>query len=366
MRTLICSLIVASTLALSVPSAQDAAAPKVVFKLSGESVYDFAAEITIVPTPDLTKAGSVVEAWCLLTDKRGGYDTPRPEPDIRHEALENKAMDELEAAILDEQLAKDQKDARALRAKAVSGYQSSREATTITETAEQEDGSVLITTLQKGQNRFLNKENKYEVSPMEQGIRYRAVKGIDGLWRIDGMELHAEGRGSTKEKPIFSWTPYRNFILEFALELGVQPALARPEFKTATAEGAALSFANDMRNFEHAAELYYIGSMCNALLEVADWFTNEYKDITRKAVEERAARGGGKEAPLAEVEEVKDQTESAATVVFKFIDSNAKDKLVIKVVKVGEAWRVSEVGDLRKAGTDKETYEPKKDIYRRW
>ena len=63
---------------------------------------------------------------------------------------------------------------------------------------------------------------------------------------------------------------------------------------------------------------------------------------------------------------MRDETETSATVVFKLPDSKASDKLVVKVIKDGEAWRVTEVGTLRDAGTERESYEPKEKIYNRW
>jgi len=234
----------------------------------------------------------------------------------------------------------------------------------------QEDGSVMIVTSQERVSRYKNKDGEWETGePRKNWFRYHVVKGEDGKWRIDSVERGSEDRKeSTKEKPVLEWDNWRNSGLEFAYEFSKSEKmkLKKPELKAGSSKEAAMAFIA-LRDFNSDAQFNYFGALCLALEKATKaMFTDAYIDGVHKGSDERAAKNKKPDDPAPEIEELRDETETSATVVFKLPDSKASDKLVVKVIKDGEAWRVTEVGTLRDAGTERESYEPKEKIYNRW
>jgi hypothetical protein len=63
-----------------------------VIKYSGDSVADFKVEVSVKPAPDGKTARGIVEAWIVLTDKRGGFEDPAPAVDTRFQELASADM----------------------------------------------------------------------------------------------------------------------------------------------------------------------------------------------------------------------------------------------------------------------------------
>ena len=363
MRTLVGSLIVVCIFA-ALATAQDPR-PKLTLKPVGETIYDLSADAGLSPAADQSTGRGVVVAWCALTDESGSKDT-NVEAQAKVTKMIATAMGELESVLLTAALAKTQGDKRANPEKPESSYEFTRLPSEIVEETAQANGSVVIVTSQKTESKFKNKDGNWETTKGEARMRFAVVKGADEKWRIGKVETGQPAKSSTPEAPVFEYGPYRDFLREVAYEYAEGKKLTKPELKTGTPEEGALSFANELRRFSDSVSVQTFIPVCKAIsLLSEDWLTHGYKDAVRASVQERAKNKKPDEPPLA-VEEVRDATDTSATVVLKFTDSKAKDKLVVKVVKEGGAWKVNEIGDLRSAGTEKEKYEPKADIYRRW
>ncbi|MEZ5992766.1 MAG: hypothetical protein R3E76_10485 [Planctomycetota bacterium] len=350
--------------------AEDNPAPKLGFKTSGDSVYDFKTEVLLENAPDTSTPAGVVLYWSGIANNTKNYDDPPIAPEIRYDELKSKAMVEFENQLLSKALAEATSKARNESGERESRYQSKRSAAVIDSEEKQEDGSVVIVTSQAGESRYKNNDGEWEVSASPPTyFRYQLLKGEDGTWRIDQVERGRAPRDAKEGEKTINWDSYRNSGLEFAYEFSKSEdaELTKPELKAGTPEEAALSFANDLRGFTNDIDMHFFGLLCQGLSNATEHlFTKEYIEGVHKSSDERSAKNPPKEKQLASVEEVKEKTDTSATVVFKLPDSKASDKLVIKVVKEGESWRVNEVGTLRDAGTERESYEPKENIYRRW
>ena len=372
MRRVAGSLALLLLLAATVINAQNEpkAPPKLVFKTTGETVYEFAVEVALEPTPDVGSAKGVVLAWSHIANNPEDFGDALATPDAEYNGLANKAMSELEKGLLTEDLAAKAGEQRTGEQYRERSYQSARRATVVESEEVQEDGSVLITTSQERVSRYKNKDGEWQTGePRKNWYRYHVVKGEDGKWRIDSVESGAEdSKESTKEKPVLRWDDWRNTGLEIAYEFAKSEKmkLKKPELAAGTTKEAAMAFIA-LRDFNSDAQFNYFGVLCLALEKATKaLFTGGYIDGVHKASDERAAKNKKKDDPAPEIEELRDETETSATVVFKKTDSKASDKLVVKVEKDGEAWRVTEVGTLREAGTEEERYEPKEKIYNRW
>ena len=121
-----------------------------------------------------------------------------------------------------------------------------------------------------------------------------------------------------------------------------------------------------LRKFSNDAQLRYFGVLCKGLEKATEgMFTKAYIEGVHKASDDRAEKNKNRKDNPPEIEELRDETETSATVVFNKTDSKASDKFVVKVVKDGDAWRVVELGTLRDADTNEETYVPNQGVYSR-
>ncbi|MCA8935616.1 MAG: hypothetical protein KDB68_05370 [Planctomycetes bacterium] len=361
---------VAALLLLVSAHAEDNPAPKLGFKTSGDSVYDFKTEVLLENAPDTSTPAGVVLYWSGIANSTKNYDDPPTAPEIRYDELKSRAMVEFENQLLSKALGEAVSKLRNETGERESRYQSKRSAAVIDSEEKQEDGSVVIVTSQKRESRYKNNDDEWETSEEQPTyFRYQLLTSEDGTWRINRVERGRAPRDAKESEKTISWDSYRNSGLEFAYEFSKSEdaELTKPELKTGTPEEAALSFANNLRSFHDDIDMHFFGVLWQGLSNATErLFTKEYIEGVHKSSDERSAKYPPKEKHLASVEEVKDKADNAATVVFKLPDSKASDKLVVKVVKEGESWRVNEVGTLRDAGTEKESYEPKEDIYRRW
>ncbi|MCB9895016.1 MAG: hypothetical protein H6839_11250 [Planctomycetes bacterium] len=351
-------------------NAQDEAkpVPKLVFKTSGETVFDFGVEIAL-DAQDTSTAKGVVMAWSNIANHPKDFNDLPPAPETVYNGLANKALSELEKGLFSAELAARAGEERIGEQNRESSYQSARKETVVESEETLEDGSVTIITSQERVSRYKDRDDKWEVGePRKSWFRYHVVKDEDGKWRIDNAEQGREDRKGSKDGELaLSWEPMRNAGLEFAYESSKpdSPQLTKPELKSATPNETAMAFVA-LRDFSNDAQFRYFGVLCKGLEKATiGLFTRAYVEGVHKASDDRAEKNKNKKDNPPEIEGLRDETETSATVVFKKTDSKASDKFVVKVVKDGEVWRVTELGALRDADTEGETYVPKQGVYSR-
>ena len=322
----------------------------------GDTVYDFTIEVSVEPAIDQSSARKLVEGWLILTDDREATGKIGKAAMSKYDDLRDAELDTYETLLI-----ADEGEEETPESEDESSFQSTRHPSEITDEAVQEDGSVLITTKQVRESRRRDKDGEWETSIRENHRRFRCVEQ-DGTWFIASVENgRLDEKASTEDKPVINWREDIRGVLAMYYEISDRK-LTKPEIKTTTPSEAALSL-NTLQEFAFDSHWQSMVIAAKGLGPLIDSLAaDQYKEKIKKDIERRS-KNNKPDDPAPEVLEVREDGEAAATVIFKLSDSKAESNDVVKVVKQGESWRVTEKGRLYDIGTDKETYEPRDEIY---
>ena len=339
-------------------------APALKVESSGETVYDFKFNAKLEPGVDHSSPESIVNCWTLMTDGRDATDAASKLARDKFRELAAQELQRIEAELLTETLAEATAENR--NKKEEDRFKPGvKHPSRIVESAKQEDGSVLVTVAQAEDfDRVVDGESVTETRERFERIR---CEEVDGKWYIAGIEVGMQRKAGSEDEPeTVEWQAKNTHHLGVYYDVVDDDmlTLVRPDIKTATAGEAALSLLQELRGLKFDLRFHEIVLAISEFGKLIEpMFTKGFQDATRKTVEERKAMGKKPKDPPPEVQELRDETDTSATVVIKQSDPKAGEQWVVKVEKVGESWRVAELGKLRDIGTDNEFYRAYEDIY---
>jgi hypothetical protein len=326
--------------------AQDAKKAAFEWKTSGDTVETFKAECVLASPIDQSTPEGVVNGYTLLTDNRSEHREASDAIGKKAEELVAKAVKPLYDKLLGEELAKSREAAIAESSKESSKGSYKSEATTITSVTDGKDGAKIVETSQKGS--YSSEEWDYEKgeptgkmveTPWENKSRYTVIKGEDGKWRINVIEMlqknwdKADDMGEAPEE----WMPSQSALIWLMQE---QPETKPAELKQDTPENTAQSLFNSVfasaDNYQNkvfaSAKQSWIG-LLKPLHTEAAMTPPKDEDGAKFATAERSH----------EVDKVTDGSEGVKVVKFK-ATSEWSGAIEIHVKKTGDVWKIVKAG----------------------